>query len=138
MSWWNRISIHELDYAALEDWSLWLSDRGLKPKSRRNIIGVFRSFIGWMFKRGGIREMPRDIPWPKVSEHSSTMISPRTQQEILKKIPVIITVHVTTIIEHTTVILFTTLSVKGVTPIKQSVKIDMNNSPIKIIDNAII
>ena len=87
MSWWDGISIHEIDYAALEDWSLWLSGRRLKPKSRRNIIGVFRSFIGWMFRRGDIREMPRDIPWPRVPEHAPTVLSLRTQRVVLKAIP---------------------------------------------------
>ncbi len=31
-------SVYEIDFAALEDWSLWLADRGLSPKTRRNVL----------------------------------------------------------------------------------------------------
>lgn len=31
LSFFDRTSIHELRYGALEDWSLWLADRGLGP-----------------------------------------------------------------------------------------------------------
>jgi hypothetical protein len=76
LSWWTDITIHEVTYAALEDWSLWLSKRGLSPKSRRNILGVFRSFVGWLFKRHEIDELPRDWPWPKVSPSISQRFCP--------------------------------------------------------------
>ena len=38
-------SIHEIMYGTLEDWSLWLADRGQSPKSRRNFLGYFRTFL---------------------------------------------------------------------------------------------
>ena len=50
-SWWVGCSIFEIDYGGLEDWSLWLADRGLSAKSRRNVLGAFRSFMGWLRRR---------------------------------------------------------------------------------------
>ena len=35
----------------------WLADRKLSPKARRNVIGAFRSFLGWVKLRGEIREV---------------------------------------------------------------------------------
>ncbi len=58
LSWWRERSIHEIDYGTLEDWSLWLADRGLGPKTRWNVIGAFRSFVGWLKRRGELRDVP--------------------------------------------------------------------------------
>ncbi len=57
-SWWAGRSIHEIDYGMLEDWSLWLADRGLSPKTRRNVLGAFHSFLGWLRRRGDTRGVP--------------------------------------------------------------------------------
>lgn len=50
-SWWRHRSIHEIEYGTLEDWSHWLADRGLSPKTRHNVIAAFRSFVGWLKRR---------------------------------------------------------------------------------------
>ncbi len=86
-SWWAGRSIHEVSYAALEDWSHWLADRGLSPKTRWNILAAFRSFLGWLYRREEIRELPREYPWPKRRERTPAPLSARTQDEILDAIP---------------------------------------------------
>ncbi|MFQ5515825.1 MAG: tyrosine-type recombinase/integrase [Myxococcota bacterium] len=86
-SWWAERSIHDVSYAALEDWSHWLADRGLSPKTRWNILAGFRSFLGWLYKREEIRELPREYPWPKPPEATPAPLSPRTQDQILDAIP---------------------------------------------------
>ncbi len=86
-SWWAGRSIHEVSYAALEDWSHWLADRGLSPKTRWNILAAFRSFLGWLYRREEIRELPREYPWPKPPERTPAPLSARTQDEILDAIP---------------------------------------------------
>ena len=64
-----------------------MAARGLSPKSRRNALGAFRSFLGWLYKRSEIRELPREIPWPKVSEHAPKILAPETQRLVLEQIP---------------------------------------------------
>jgi integrase len=76
-----------VSYAALEDWSHWLADRGLSPKTRWNILAAFRSFLGWLYRREEIRELPREYPWPKPPERTPAPLSARTQDEILDAIP---------------------------------------------------
>jgi integrase len=85
-SWWDGRTIFEIDYGALEDWSLWLADRGLAPKTRRNILGAFRSFLGWLQRRGQIREVPA-VPLPRVDEHQPHILSIADQDAILAAIP---------------------------------------------------
>jgi integrase len=86
-SWWAGRSIHEVGYAALEDWSHWLAERGLSPKTRWNVLAAFRSFLGWLYKREEIRELPRQFPWPKLTETAPPILAPKTQEEILLAIP---------------------------------------------------
>lgn len=74
-------------HRALEDWSQWLADRGLSPKTRWNVLAAFRCFIGWLYRREEIRELPREYPWPKPPEATPALISARTQDQILDAIP---------------------------------------------------
>jgi len=85
-SWWAGRSIHEIDYGALEDWSLWLADRGLSAKTRRNALGAFHSVLGWLRRRGEIRDVP-EFPWPKVEEHEPRILTIEDQDAILEAIP---------------------------------------------------
>ncbi len=84
-SWWNARSIHEISYGTLEDWGLWLSDRGLSPKTRRNVLGAFRSFLSWLQRREQIRQVPK-FPWPRVDEYAPTVLSIEAQDLVLAKI----------------------------------------------------
>ena len=85
-SWWNGRTIYEIDYAALEDWSLWLADRNIGPKTRRNVMGGFHSFMSWLRRRGAIKEVP-EVPWPKAPEHQPRILSPEAQDALLEAIP---------------------------------------------------
>jgi len=86
-SWWNGKSVRDVNYAALEDWSHWLADRGLGPKTRWNVLAAFRSFIGWLYQRGEIREVPRRFPWPRLDEHAPATLSADAQAAVLAAIP---------------------------------------------------
>jgi hypothetical protein len=57
----DPLGVQEITYGVLEDFSLALADRGLSPKSRRNALGAFRSFLGWLRKRGELLALP-DFP----------------------------------------------------------------------------
>ena len=85
-SWWVGHTIFEIDYGALEDWSLWLADRGLSGKTRRNALGAFRSFAGWLKRRGDLRELP-EFPLPRVDEYEPRVLSIEDQDAILDAIP---------------------------------------------------
>lgn len=87
LSWWRERSILDVDVAALEDFAHELADRGLAPKTRWNVLGAFHAFLVWSFERGEIRSLPRRYPWPRLDEHSPTIISPETQDAILQEIP---------------------------------------------------
>ena len=85
-SFFERVSIHEVSYGALEDWSLWLADRKQSPKSRRNFLGYMRSFLRWLELRGEIPKAPR-VPSVRVEEHEPRIVSVADQDLILSHIP---------------------------------------------------
>ena len=86
-SWWAGRSIHEIDYAALEDWSLWMADeRGLAPKTRANALGALRSFVSWLHRREELRRVP-EFSWPKGPEYQPRILSAEAQGELLHAIP---------------------------------------------------
>ncbi len=84
-SWWADKSVHEVDYGHLEDWTLWLADRGLSAKTRWNVVGAFSSFLGWLRRRGEITQVP-EIPWPKLRKRHPRAVSLETQQALLEAI----------------------------------------------------
>jgi integrase/recombinase XerC len=85
-SWWAGCTIYEIDYAALEDWSLWMADRGLAAKTRANALGAFRSFVTWLHRREELQKVP-EFPWPKVDEHQPRILRIEEQDAILDAIP---------------------------------------------------
>jgi len=85
-SFFDRVSIHEVTYGLLEDWSLWLADRKQSPKSRRNFLGYMRSFLRWLELRGEIPKAPR-VPSVRVEEHEPRILSVADQDLILSHIP---------------------------------------------------
>ena len=85
-SWWYEKSIFENDYENSQDWSLWLDDRKLGAKTRRNVMGAFHAFCTWLAKRRKGFGVP-EFEWPKVPEHQPTIISLETQDLILQAIP---------------------------------------------------
>ena len=85
-SFFSRLSIHELSYGTLEDWSLWLADRGLSPKSRKNVLAAFRGFLSWLHRRGELREVP-DFPRLRVDDRDPRIIGIGDQDRVLQAIP---------------------------------------------------
>jgi len=85
--WWRGRALAEIRYAALEDWSSWLAARRLGPKTRRNVLGAFRSFLSWLELREELPgRMPR-FPWPKVDDYEPRVLSVADQDAILDAIP---------------------------------------------------
>ncbi len=80
------LSIFEITYGALEDFSLWLADQGLSPKSRRNYLAAFRSFVAWLHRRGELPEVPR-FPLPKADDHEPRLLAIRDQDRVIAAIP---------------------------------------------------
>ncbi len=85
-SFWDDVLLHEINYGLIEDWSHWLADRKLSPKTRKNIMGAFHSFLTWLKRRGELAGIP-DFAWPTVPEYEPTILSPRTQAAVLGAIP---------------------------------------------------
>ncbi|MHC4934504.1 MAG: hypothetical protein ACYTGV_20200 [Planctomycetota bacterium] len=85
-AWWQGKSIYEIRAGALEDWSHWLARRGISAKTRRNVLGGFRSFVGWLKRRELLETVP-SFPEVPVDEYAPTLISGRVQDEILAEIP---------------------------------------------------
>ncbi len=85
-SFFDEISIHELNYGVMEDWIAWMADRQLGPKSRQTYAGYFRAFVTWIHKRGEIRERP-DFPSVKLEEHDPQILSAEEQDDVLDAIP---------------------------------------------------
>lgn len=86
-SFWAGLPIFSIDYAHLEDWSAWLADRRLGPKTRWNVMAAFHAFIGWLYKREDLRELPREYPWPRVPEHAPAVLTREAQARLLDAIP---------------------------------------------------
>ena len=86
-SFWNGLPIFSIDYAHLEDWSAWLADRGLGPKTRWNVMAAFHALIGWLYKREDLRDLPREYPWPRVPEYAPAVLTRDAQTQLFDAIP---------------------------------------------------
>ncbi len=86
VEWWEGRGIQEVDFALLEDWDLWMADQGKSAKTRRNVLGAFRSFLGWLRKRKAIQSVP-EFPAPRVPEHQPKIITLAEQEAVLAEIP---------------------------------------------------
>ena len=75
-SWWFSRSIHEINYANLEEWSLWLAERGLGPKTRWNVMGAFRTFGNWLVRRETLKGPLCAFPLPKLQKHQPKILAP--------------------------------------------------------------
>ena len=85
-SFFDHVSIHEVTFGLLEDWSHWLADRAQSPKSRRNYLGYLRSFLRWLELRGEIPKAPR-FPSVRVDEHEPRILAISDQDAVLSCIP---------------------------------------------------
>ena len=84
---WAHRSVHEIDYAGLDEWMTWLaSERKLSAKTRWNVVAAMSAFLGWLRKVGEITVTPA-IPWPTVREHAPRLLSAEAQRNVLAAIP---------------------------------------------------
>jgi hypothetical protein len=86
LSWWFGASLFTVDRASLEEWDLWLAERELGAKTRRNVMAAFRSFCTWAKERRPTFEIPR-FPWPEPDEYVPRVVSLDVQAQILAAIP---------------------------------------------------
>jgi integrase len=96
--WWSGREVHGITYGELEDWSTWLAreggaidektgkGRGLSSKTRRQVLGAFRTFLRWLERRQEIDDVPQ-FPAIEVDEYLPTMIDLETQDSIIAAIP---------------------------------------------------
>jgi hypothetical protein len=82
----DDLSIFEIGYGHIEDFSLHLADLGLSPKTRRNVLGALHGLLTWLRRRGELRAVP-EVPLPKVDEHEPRILSIEDQDRILEAIP---------------------------------------------------
>ena len=82
---WRQRSIRDITRLSLEEFDSFLRDRGVHPKTRRNTLGVFRTFMTWCHRRDYILRIP-PMPVVPVDEHVPKIINFKTQQAILDTI----------------------------------------------------
>jgi len=84
---WDGLAIFQVSVSTLEDWSSWLADRGLSPKSRWNVLAAFHAFLVWLYRREDLKALPREYPWPRVPEHAPAVLSARAQAQVIAAVP---------------------------------------------------
>ncbi len=90
--WWEGCGVHDLTYADLEDWSTWLAraggadGKGIGGKTRRQVLGAFRTFLRWLKRRNEVDAVP-EFPTVDVDEYSPTIIDLATQGRVLAAVP---------------------------------------------------
>lgn len=85
-SYWDGRLLDDVTFARLEDWAMWLTEQELAPKSVRNVLGAFRSFLEWCKRRGALHAMP-EFPTVEVDESAPPIISAPTLDAILRPSP---------------------------------------------------
>lgn len=84
-AYWKGVHVFQVGYGALEDWSSALAQDGLSAKTRQNILGAFRVFLRWLYRRGDLKVLPDFPPIPR-SEYAPTIITREAQDAILEHI----------------------------------------------------
>lgn len=82
IAWWSTRTIDEISKGSLQAWQLWLGERGAGPKTRRNVLGAFRVFVGWLVDHELLATAPA-FPRISVPEYDPVTISERTQEAVL-------------------------------------------------------
>lgn len=81
----RALSLYEITYERLDDWrGLLLERQG--PKTTRNILAAFRTFLRWTRRRVTDLAVP-DFPVVAVPQHAYAKVSPRARARILEAIP---------------------------------------------------
>jgi len=97
-SWWADKGLRDIDEASCEDYAMWLGeqcsrrrgaarDAKLSPATRARVLAGFHSFLGWLFRRRELAELPRSYPWPRVPEREIRVLSIGDQDAVLAAIP---------------------------------------------------
>jgi integrase len=79
-------AVSEVTTGLLKDWSTWLAVRGLAAKSRRNVLGMLRTFFGWLREQGVVQHVPV-FKLPPEGENRPDVLSPEEQGKVLAAIP---------------------------------------------------
>tara|TARA_Y100001973_G_scaffold101258_1_gene164013 strand:- start:4455 stop:5582 length:1128 start_codon:yes stop_codon:yes gene_type:complete len=86
MPYWKRASLADVSFAALEDWNNALVDRGLSPKSRKNILGALHACLRWAERRGELRTLPA-FPVIELREHLPTVLPESVVAALVSRVP---------------------------------------------------
>jgi integrase len=84
-SYWRDVPAEGLTKGQLEDWRTHLLTQ-VKPDTAKYIMGVLRTFLGWMFDREELLKIPR-FPAVHVPEYVPTLLTRAQQSAVLAKIP---------------------------------------------------
>jgi len=86
-TYWQGVHVFAIRFGHLEDWRTWLSaERKLSAKTAQNVMGAFRVFLRWLYRRGDLRGVPEFPSLPR-SEYAPTIITRETQETILEAVP---------------------------------------------------
>jgi integrase len=85
-SFWFGRSVNGISYGDLEDWHLWLGERGISAKTQKNVSNTFKTVLKWLHRRSAIEEVP-EFPAIKTEEHAPRIISIDQQRLVLESIP---------------------------------------------------
>jgi site-specific recombinase XerD len=85
-SFWFDRSVNGIGYGDLEDWHLWLGERGISPKTQKNISNTFKTVLRWLHRRGAIERVP-EFPAIKTEEHAPRILTIDQQRVVLESIP---------------------------------------------------
>lgn len=83
---WHERTIREINTLTIDEFAAAMRRRGVSAKSRKNYMGVFRTFLTWCHRRRHIATIPA-IPAIPVDEYMPTLIDRNTQAAILDAIP---------------------------------------------------
>lgn len=87
-TWWQGKHLADVSRASVEEWSLWLAtERKLSPKTRRNVLAGFHSFLGWIAADVRPGYEPPRFAWPALDERQPTVLSEELQRAVLEAIP---------------------------------------------------
>ncbi len=84
----DKLDCREVQFATLESFKDWLAGKGIKIKTRRNILNALHAFFVWIFQKGIIKTMPAFPPIKGDDATVKTSLDYADQQTYLENIPV--------------------------------------------------
>lgn len=86
LPYWQKTTVADLNFASLEDWNDHLVERGLAPKTRKNLLGAMHACCRWLERRGELKTVPA-FPQIEPPEHLPTIVPESVVADILGRIP---------------------------------------------------